>query len=278
MKRNFLRIFTVIIFVILLFTATPVLSYVSDDLDFAPMGEGAAPGGYSGKTYTVPSINYKMVYLKPGTFMMGSPSSESKRDSDERQHKVTLTKGFYMGTTEVTQKQWRTIMGNNPSNFKGDNRPVESVSWNDAKEFIRKLKQREGTDTYRLPTEAEWEYACRAGSKSRFCFGDSDSGLGGYAWYRSNSSSKTHPVAGKKPNAWGLYDMHGNVWEWCEDWYGKYPSSHVTDPKEHSSGSYRVLRGGSWLSYARSIRSANHSRNNPDLRFNNFGFRVVRAK
>jgi formylglycine-generating enzyme required for sulfatase activity len=248
---------------------------VPDDLDFVPMGEGAVSGGqYAdplGRTYTVPSINYKMVYIQPGTFMMGSPSNESERDSDERQHKVTLTKGFYMGATEVTQAQWKAVMGNNPSYFKGDNRPVEQVSWNDCKEFIRKLNRQEGTDKYRLPTEAQWEYACRAGSKKRFCFGDSDSRLGDYVWYSNNSSSKTHSVAQKKPNAWGLYDMHGNIWEWCQDGFGKYPLSHVTDPEGPSN---RVLRGGSWNNNARNIRSANRNRNNPDNRNSNIGFEL----
>jgi formylglycine-generating enzyme required for sulfatase activity len=170
-----------------------------------------------------------------------------------------------MGTTEVTQGQWRKIMGNNPSCFKncGNNCPVEYVSWDNCQEFIRKLNRKEGTNKYRLPTEAEWEYACRAGSKKRFCFCDSDLRLGDYAWYSNNSSSKTHSVAQKKPNAWGLYDMHGNVWEWCQDGYGKYPLSHVTDPKGPSSGSFRVIRGGSWDDHARYVRSANRNRFNP---------------
>ena len=141
----------------------------------------------------------------------------------------------------------------------GDDRPVEQVSWNDVQEFIKKLNQKEGTNKYRLPSEAEWEYACRAWSTSRFCFGDSDGSLGQYAWYNSNSSKKTHPVAQKKPNTWGLYDMHGNVWEWCEDLYGDYTSDHVNNPKGPSSGSRRVYRGGSWYRSARYCRSANRS-------------------
>jgi formylglycine-generating enzyme required for sulfatase activity len=225
----------------------------------------------------VNSIGMKFVLIPTGSFMMGSPSDEQGRGSDKQQHKVTLTKAFYMGATEVTQGQWRAVMGNNPSNFKGDNRPVEEISWSSAKTFIRKLNQKEGTNKYRLPTEAEWEYACRAGSKSRFCFGDSNSRLGDYAWYRNNSSLKTHSVAQKKPNAWGLYDMHGNVDEWCEDWYEGYSDRHVTDPKGPSSGSLRVLRGGSWFFNARHVRSANRYGYNPGIGYNYLGFRVVRA-
>ncbi|HUV50981.1 MAG TPA: formylglycine-generating enzyme family protein [Anaerolineae bacterium] len=272
MKVNLSRILTIIASALILFTATPALSYVPDDLDFAPMGDGAV------RTYTIPSINYKMVYIQPGTFMMGSPSNEPERDSDDRQHEVTLTKGFYMGATEVTQGQWREIMGNNPSKFKGDNLPVEQVSWNDCREFIRKLNSQEGGNKHRPPTEAEWEYACRAGSKTRFCFGDSDSRLGDYAWYSNNSSSKTHPVAEKKPNAWGL-----NVWEWCQD-SCEYSGGVVTDTYRDgiedplcNSGSFRVYRGGSWDDNARFCLSAYRDSNTPDVRLSYLGFRLART-
>lgn len=226
----------------------------------------------------VNTIGMKFVYIQPGTFMMGSPSNEPERDSDERQHEVTLTNGFYMGATEVTQGQWKAIMGSNPSYFKGDNLPVEQVSWNDCQDFIRKLNSKEGGNKYRLPTEAEWEYACRTGSKTRFCFGDSDSRLGDYAWYSNNSSSSTHSVAQNKPNAWGLYDMHGNVWEWCQDWYGDYPFGHVTDPEGPSSGSDRVSRGGSWNSFAWFCRSAFRRSLTPGNRSSLLGFRFARAQ
>ena len=255
----------------------------------------------SGKK-TTNSLGMEFVYIKPGTFMMGSPSSEPGRRSDEKQHQVTLTKGFYMQTTEVTQGQWRAIMGNNPSHFKncGDDCPVEKVSWNDAQGFIRKLNQKEGTDKYRLPTEAEWEYAARAGSTTVFANGGIselkcgyDSNLDAMGWYCGNSGvtysgcydasrwggpkcAGTHPVAKKQPNAWGLYDMHGNVWEWCQDWYGKnYPSGSVIDPTGRSSGSDRVNRGGSWLSDARGCRSANRRRSKPGYRNRYLGFRLV---
>jgi len=246
--------------------------------EFAPVweeGGGRSLAGASGGNVTN-DLGMAFVWIEPGTFMMGSPSSESGRDSDETQHRVTLTKGFYMQTTEVTQGQWKAIMGRNPSKFSscGDNCPVEQVSWNDVQDFIRKLNQRTG-QTYRLPTEAEWEYACRAGSSTRFCFGDSDSELGNYAWYYDNAGSKTHPVAQKRPNAWGLYDMHGNVWEWCSDWYGDYPSGSVTDPEGPSSGSIRVFRGGGWNGFARFCRSAIRYRYEPGVRSFILGFRLV---
>jgi len=223
------------------------------------------------------SLGMEFVYIPPGTFMMGSPSSESGRDNDEKQHRVTLTQGYYMQTTEVTQGHWRAVMGNDPSYFKncGDDCPVEQVSWNDVQEFIQKLNRKEGTNKYRIPTEAEWECACRAGTSTAYCFGNSASDLSNYAWYNSNSGSKTHPVAQKQPNAWGLYDMHGNVWEWCYDWKGDYPSGSVSDPSGPSSGEDRVLRGGSWVNYARSCRSAYRIGDTPGFRNFDLGFRLV---
>ncbi len=245
----------------------------------------AAPAQVTGEPFTN-SMGMKFVPIPTGTFMMGSPSNEPKRKSDEKQHRVTLTKGFYMGTTEVTQGQWKAIMGNNPARFKGDNNPVEQVSWNDAKEFIRKLNRKEGTNTYRLPTEAEWEYACRAGTTTPFSTGrcistDQANYNGNYPMpgcSKGRYRKETIRVASLSPNVWGLYDMHGNVHEWCEDWYEKdYPSGHVTDPKGSSSGSARVLRGGSWCYDAGSLRSALRSWDNPGDRYNGIGFRVVRA-
>jgi len=224
------------------------------------------------------SVSMEFVYIKPASFMMGSPSNEPGRDSDEVQHRVKLTKGFYMQKTEVTQGQWKAVMRNNPSNFKncGDSCPVEKVSWNDVQEFITKLNRR-GEGRYRLPTEAEWEYACRAGSTNRFYFGDDEGRLGEYAWYGKNSSSRSHPVARKKPNAWGLYDMHGNVWEWCQDWYGDYPAGSIADPGGPDGGSGRVLRGGSWGHIPRDVRCANRRLGTPARRFRYIGFRLVRT-
>jgi len=225
----------------------------------------------SEKTYHQDGIEF--VYIPPGSFMMGSPTNYD----EEKQHHVILTKGFSMQTTEVTQGQWRAVMGSNPSYFSncGDNCPVENVSWNDVQEFISKLNRKEGGSRYRLPTEAEWEYAARAGSTTRFCFGYEDSRLAEYAWYDVNSGISTHSVAQKKPNAWGLYDMHGNVWEWCQDWYGDYPSGSVTDPTGPSWGSLRVFRGGGWDNFAKLCRSALRNRYLPDYRHNSLGFRLA---
>ncbi len=251
------------------------------------------------------SIGMKFVYIEPGTFMMGSPSSELGRDDDEQQHQVTLTQGFYMAVTEVTQGQWRSIMGDNPSYFKycGNDCPVETVSWKSCQEFIQRLNQKEKTDKYRLPTEAEWEYACRAGSKTEIYTG-SMKVLGGnnapaldeIAWYGGNSCAEyegafncsgwserqyacprcgTKPVARKKPNAWGLYDMLGNVWEWCQDWSKDYAPGCVTDPTGPPSADFRVCRGGSWDSFALACRAAARFDEEPDWKDNLIGFRVT---
>ena len=284
MKVNLLRILIIIASTFILFTANPALSYVPDDLDFVPMGDDAVLAFSSGRIYTVPSINYNMVYILPGT--MGSPLGEPKRDSDERQHKVTLTKGFYMGATEITQSQWRQIMGNNPSKFKGDNLPVEQVSWNDCQEFIRKLNRQEGDNKYRLPTEPEWEYACRAGTTTHFYTGncistDQANYDGNYPMQgcsKGRYRKKTIDVASFSPNAWGLYDMHGNVWEWCQDWYEDYQGDHVTDTEGPFSGSYRrVDRGGGWNDGDRRCRSADRYYNTPANRYDDLGFRLART-
>ena len=252
------------------------------------------------------SIGMRFVYIEPGTFMMGSPPNELGRDDDEEQHQVTLTRGFFLAITEVTQGQWRRIMGDDPSYFKhcGNDCPVESVSWDDCQAFIQRLNQQEKTDRYRLPTEAEWEYACRAGSKTELYTG-SMKVLGGnnapaldeIGWYGGNSCAEyegafdcsswserqyacprcgTHPVARKKPNAWGLYDMPGNVWEWCHDWYEESFVGPVTDPTGPSSGDFRVCRGGSWDSFALGCRAAARFSEVPDYKDHLMGFRLVR--
>jgi formylglycine-generating enzyme required for sulfatase activity len=212
----------------------------------------------------------EMVYVPGGSFLMGSPENETGRDSDEGQHRVTV-QSFYIGKYEVTQSQWRAVMGSNPSYFKGDNLPVENVSWNDAKDFCRRLSQMTGKE-YRLPTEAEWEYACRAKTTGAYA-GDLDA----MAWYSKNSDSKTHSVGQKQPNAFGLYDMHGNVWEWCEDWYGSYPGGEVVDPMGPRSGSLRVDRGGGWGDGAVVCRSANRGNVAPGSRDGYLGFRLLRT-
>jgi formylglycine-generating enzyme required for sulfatase activity len=181
-----------------------------------------------------------------------------------------------MGVYDLTQEQYEAVMGQNPSRFKRANNPVETVSWDDAMEFCKKLSAKTGK-AVQLPTEAQWEYACRAGSKTGFYFGDDDADLRDHAWYTGNSTSQTHPVGQKKPNAWGLYDMHGNVWQWCSDWYEPYPVGGVTDPTGPANGQSRVLRGASWIDDPRRCRSADRdSLDYPGLRRISYrGFRVV---
>jgi formylglycine-generating enzyme required for sulfatase activity len=230
---------------------------------------------------TVNSIGIKLAFIPAGEFQMGSPDSDSDALGNEKpQHTVRITKPFYLGVTEVTQEQYERVMGTNPSRFKGAQLPVEQVSWEDAVEFCRKLSElpaeRSAGRVYRLPTEAEWEYACRAGSKTRYYFGDDASMLGEHAWYRSTADRKTHPVATKKPNAWGLYDMHGNVWQWCSDWLMRYyTTTAVSDPTGPATGSYRVARGGGWAVDARLCRSAYRGRGTPDFQSTGFGFRLA---
>ncbi|MCP4350629.1 MAG: SUMF1/EgtB/PvdO family nonheme iron enzyme [Desulfobacterales bacterium] len=235
------------------------------------------------KVLVTETLGMKFVYIKPGAFTMGSPDeSEKGRNGDEKQHRVTLTKGFYMQTTEVTQRQWKAIMGSNPSSFKGcEECPVENVSWNDTQEFIKKLNQkREGV--YRLPTEAEWEYAARAGTDTPFYFGkclstDQANYNGNYPLEgcpKGEYREKTTPVASFKANLWGLYDMHGNVWEWCQDWYSNYPSTAVSDPSGPKTGSDRVFRGGSWGNAAGRCRSASRNHYSPGGRSRYLGFRL----
>ncbi|MBF0452800.1 MAG: SUMF1/EgtB/PvdO family nonheme iron enzyme [Candidatus Magnetomorum sp.] len=201
--------------------------------------------------------------IQSGTFMMGE---------EKDQRKVTISQSFYMGITQVTQEQWEAVMGNNPSSFKGKDLPVESVSWNDAQSFVQKLNQMDKTDAYRLPTEAEWEYSCRAGSTTEYCFGDDSAQLAEYAWYDKN---KTHPVAQLNPNAWGLYDMHGNVWEWCEDTYSSLSTQDAVDPLIVNDTGSRVVRGGSWINNAGYCRSADRDWIEPGFRHYYLGFRLV---
>jgi len=219
------------------------------------------------------SSGIEFILIPAGTFVQGS----NKTSRSQPPHHVTISKPFYLGKYQVTQAQWKMIMGDTPSRFKGDTRPVEQVSWNDCQEFIKNLNSREEVDTYRLPTEAEWEYACRGGTTTRFCFGDEETMLSQHAWYGRSSGGETHPVGQKKANAWGLYDMHGNVWEWCQDRYGTYPWKAVADPRGASSGSGRVGRGGSWNGDAKFCASAYRSRFVPGYRYSSLGFRLARS-
>jgi formylglycine-generating enzyme required for sulfatase activity len=199
-------------------------------------------------------VKLDLALIPAGEFMMGSPDSdEHALNSEKPQHRVRITKPFYLGKYLVTQEQWQAVMGENPSHFKGPKNPVEQVSWDDCQGFLKKLNTgfASGKNKFALPTEAQWEFACRAGTTTRYCFGDDESQLGDYAWYDKNSGGKTHAVGGKKPNAFGLYDMHGNVFEWCADWsnwYQRYKDSRVDDPSGPPTGvlARRVYRGGSW--------------------------------
>ncbi|NGZ06021.1 MAG: SUMF1/EgtB/PvdO family nonheme iron enzyme [Magnetococcales bacterium] len=230
------------------------------------------------------SLGMTFKLIPAGTFMMGASdsdviSADTVLNNATPQHQVTIPRAFYMQTTEITQGQWRAVMGNNPSEFsRGDNHPVETVYWNDLQSFITTLNTR-NDGIYRLPTEAEWEYAARAGTTTAWSFGDSESNLGNYAWYSGNSSGSsygTHPVAQKLPNPWGLYDMHGNVWEWVQDWYGYFTSSAETDPQGPSFGRLRVVRGGSWISnHPTYLRSAIRQGNYPNSYSPYIGFRLV---
>lgn len=225
-------------------------------------------------TYTN-SIGMEFEQIPAGEFDMGSPSNETGRNKDEGPvHHVKISNAFYLGKYEVTQKQWRDVMGTSPSNFKGDNLPVEQVSWDHVQDFIKKLNEKEGGGKYRLPTEAEWEYAARAGTTMRFSFGDNDSMLGDYAWYDANSGNKTHDVGQKKPNPWGLYDMYGNAWEWVHDSY-QYSYSGVPNDGSawNKNFTYAVSRGGAWSDGARYCRSA--ARNYFDFG-SSTGFRLLR--
>ena len=233
------------------------------------------------------SIGMDFILIPSGVYKMGSPAEETDRFSDETLHVATLPDSIYMQTTEVTQAQWAAVMGNNPAKFKecGDNRPVEQVSWLDVQEFIRRLNQMEGADSYRLPTETEWEYAARAGGTTVFGNGDMtnakcgpDTVLTAMGWYCGNSGEKTHPVGSKSPNAWGLYDMHGNVWEWCQDWYGPYPTNENSGFLILPLKWGRVVRGGSYISYAGLCRSAARGWQNPEKRVTHLGFRLVKTK
>ena len=224
------------------------------------------------KTITLPGgATMEMIYCAPGTFMMGSPEDEEDREDDEVQHKVTLTKGFWLGKYPVTQAQWESVAGSNPSIAKkGYNYPVDSVSWNDCYSFIEMINSQSNLNA-RFPTEAEWEYACRAGSGKAYSgTGDLDE----MGWYSVNCDAGTHPVGKLESNGWGFYDMHGNVWEWCADWYGSYPTNAVTNPKGPASGDDRVLRGGGWLYRASDCRSANRYAIRQNDRDCYFGFRL----
>ena len=234
---------------------------------------------------TVVFDGMEFVGIPPGRYRMGS-TSRNADDDEQPVTRVRISKGFYLGKYEVTQAEWQAVMGSNPSSFEtcGGNCPVESVSWKDIQAFIGKLNGMSGGKHYRLPTEAEWEYAVRAGTKRDTYAGNITEGWGndpvlnGIAWYRKNSGDRTHPVGQKAPNGWGLHDMLGNVREWVGDWYSDYPGGTVTDPEGPVSGSERVIRGGSWNFSAGDCRSANRGRSSPGIRYYSLGFRLLREE
>ena len=229
------------------------------------------PAIADGLTISVNGVNFTMKPVEGGTFQMGSNESYAESD-DKPVHSVTVS-SFHMGETEVTQALWKAVMGSNPSKWKGDNLPVEQVNWNDCKEFIRKLNGLTGRN-FRLPTEAEWEFAARGGNKSNGYEYAGSSNIGGVAWYSDNSGRKTHTVKGMSPNELGLYDMSGNVWEWCSDWFGSYNSGSQTNPKGASSSTSRVLRGGGWHNNQWNCRVSYRASGEPDYRRGNIGFRL----
>ena len=215
----------------------------------------------------------EFVWIDPGAFTMGASDIASPT------HEVRISRGFYLARHEITQGQWEAVMEGNPSHYLGADRPVERVSWDDVQEFIARLNAEAGQSTYRLPSEAEWEYACRAGTSTRWSFGDDSSLLGDHAWYQGNNSPDgTKNVGGKQPNPWGLYDMHGNVWEWVQDWYGPYSDSVQTDPTGPTAGAFRVYRGGDFYFFPRLLRSAFRYGLPSDAPYVYLGARLVRTR
>ena len=254
-------------------------------------GTAPAPQGKTSEASTIPAVEkeisfelgggvrLELILIPAGEFKMGSPDSDNNNETGVKpQHRVRITKPFYLGTYLLRQEQWEAVMGNNPSYCKGPKNPVESVSWEDCQKFLGKLNEKFGArwGHFQLPTEAQGEYACRAGSITHYCFGDDESGLREYAWYDANSGEEPHPVGGKRSNAWGLYDVHGNLWEWCADWYdsGYYAHSPMDDPTGPTTGSNRVGRGGCWNSPAKFCQSASRNFNKPGYADDDWGLRV----
>lgn len=246
------------------------------------------------KEQALTSQSLEFAQIEPGTYQRGSPLEEVGRQPDEAQHTVHLTEGFEIGRTQVTQALWYSVMGTNPSRFRyprhsdGDfvhlehyklnlNHPVENVNWDDVQDFIRRLNALDPSYTYRLPTEAEWEYAARAGTDTAYPHGNDPASLDTHAWHGRNSDGRTHAVATRHPNPQGLFDVGGNVWEWTQDlWHATYPSGEVTNPTGPTSGSPRVIRGGGWYSDPEQVRSAARGLDPPSDRGGNLGFRLVR--
>ena len=259
----------------LLFVGFVVSCGDDDDKEDVQTSSSNQDNGNSDKVYTVNGVSFKMIAVKGGTFTMGASSEQTGAYSDESPtHSVTLS-DYYIGETEVTQELWSAVMGSNPSNFTGDmQRPVEMVSWDDCQTFISRLNELTG-ETFRLPTEAQWEYAARGGNQAQGRLYSGSDAIDDVAWYSSNSSSTTHPVKTKAPNELGIYDISGNVWEWCSDWYGSYSSAAQTDPTGPATGSSRVDRGGSWRNGATICRVAYRSCITPTYTAGNLGLRLA---
>jgi len=242
----------------------------------APAPAASAPAAAGLPLQIENSIGMRLKLIKPGTFAMG----DAHGDANERPpHRVTFAQPVYMAATEVTNAQWKRLGGRPPSHWTEDNRPVEQVSWTDAADYCKRLSalpdEQAAGRFYRLPTEAEWEYACRGGTTTQYWFGDDETQLWQYGWFADNAAGRTHPVGQKPPNAWGLSDMHGNVWEWCGDWYGPYPAGEVQSPLGPEQGLFRVMRGGGWCYPAGRCRSAFRESAEPSFRGHYVGFRVV---
>ena len=265
------------ILLLCIFAVTAFFAFSRDEKEETGRNsEEGARGEVSTETFTVNAVQFKMVKVAGGTFQMGATSEQgSDALTDEKPvHSVTLS-DYYIGQTQVTQELWEAVMGSNPSYFKGDNqRPVENVSWNDCQEFIEKLNRLTGKN-FRLPTEAEWEYAARGGNKSKGYKYSGSYSPDAVAWYGNNSGDKTHAVATKQANELGLYDMSGNVREFCQDWYGKYSSHSQSNPKGANAGIGRVLRGGGWFYDARDVRVSYRGYSTPDIRYYGGGLRLA---
>ncbi|MBD3334715.1 MAG: SUMF1/EgtB/PvdO family nonheme iron enzyme [Candidatus Eisenbacteria bacterium] len=245
-----------------------------------PAKKEAAPTEPRTRDFEIyPGVMMEFVWIPPGEFVMGSPFTEKERSYDEGpRHPVTITEGFWLGRYEVTQEQWTGVMGSNPAlGEPAPDIPIQNISFSDAQDFVMTLNEKAGAELYRLPTEAEWEYACRAGTETAYYYGDNPNALRRYAIYNRSSGHRVRAVGQRKPNPWGLYDMYGNVWEWCSDWYAEtYSQRPQTDPQGPPEGSERVIRGGSWGSYAPQCRSAFRGHTTP-LRTNSaIGLRLVR--
>ena len=247
----------------------------------APLAASAIQAGTPRVLTLGQGVPLDLVWIPPGVFLMGSPFEEPGRFITEgRRHPVTLTRGFWMGKVPVTQQQWQQLLGDNPSHVKAPQLPVDQVNWDDCQRFTQALSRHLAADhlTAALPTEAQWEYACRAGSQTRFWSGDRVADLAGVAWFAVNSGDQPHAVRQKPANPWGLCDMHGNVWQWCQDWHAAYARDAVTDPSGPDAGNERVLRGGSWSSEADVCRAAYRFSYPPSYRLMTVGLRVVVTK